>query len=232
MTNRSTSVFAASAGGFRFYHFVAAGVAVLLAAGAVGALGVAGGLAQATAAAPTLWWLPPATLLEPFLLLLLGTVATACALCLWTVTHYERRLALYAESRARNRAIVDNMLDGAIHVDAAGRVAGMNAAAERIFGFRAAELKGQPFPLLFPPPLRERLEAEMQAHPDVGLPAALVGRHRAPGRRRDGTQVDLSLSVTEVHVGGWLVYTAVVRELHGAPEPLPEIRIRAAAQAH
>jgi hypothetical protein len=53
----------------------------------------------------------------------------------------------------------------------------------------------------------------------MGLPPALVGLHRLQGRRRDGTTLPLSLAITEVYVGGYLVYTAVVREI-GAAEPL------------
>jgi hypothetical protein len=46
-----------------------------------------------------------------------------------------------------------------------------------------------------------------------------VGLHRVEGQRRDGTTLPLSLAVSEVHVGGYLVYTAIVRELAAGELP-------------
>jgi PAS domain S-box-containing protein len=164
-------------------------------------------------------WQPLGVLPDPLLLAMLGAVAVLSLLALWLVLRYERRLEAFAESRARNRAIVDNMLDGAIHIDAAGCVAGMNTAAERLFGYRATELKGQPISLLLSAPLRERVAAAMAEQPHLGLPPMLLGLHRAEGQRRDGTTLPLSLAVSEVHVGGYLVYTAIVRALGTGDSP-------------
>ncbi len=166
---------------------------------------------------------------DPLLLTLIWSLLVLAGLVLWIVDRYERRLLLFAESRARNRAIVDNMVDGAVHIDAYGRMAGMNAAAEEIFGYRAEELRGQPAALLFPPPLRDRLEAEMLAAPDLGLPAELIGTHRVEGRRRDGTLFPLSLAISEVHVGGYLVYTALARDLSAPPPQTLEVEVLGSA---
>lgn len=219
LPSRAKKLLAPSGQGVPFSYLVA----IMVAAALVVALFAAFALAQKLwelESAPRRAWLPPAeSLLDPLLLAPLGAVVVLSVLSLWIVTRYERRLELFAESRARNRAIVDNMLDGAIHIDAAGRIAGLNATAERIFGYRSAELKGQPVSVLVSSPGRERLEAEMQAHPDLGLPPVLLGSHRFEAQRRDGTSLPLSLAVSEVHVGGYLVYTAIVREIGGSEHP-------------
>jgi PAS domain S-box-containing protein len=218
-----SQLFAAPRQSFRFHHLAAGLVAAAVVAALAGAVGVAQQLRlPASAQALTTRSLLDG-LLEPALLLLLSAVAALVMLCLWVIVRYERRLEVYSESRARNRAIVDNMLDGAIHIDALGRIAGINASAERIFGYRTAELRGQPLPLLFAPPVREHLESAMQAQPALGLPPMLMGRHQAPARRRDGGVANLSWSVSEVHVGGYLVYTAVVRPMDANSAPLPEL---------
>lgn len=200
-------------------HVVAGVVAVVLVVAFAALVGLGERLAEpcvgaAAAAAPAGWW----GIADPLVLTFSGSLLVLAVLTLWIVDRYERRLMLLAESRARNRAIVDNMVDGAVHIDAHGRMVGMNAAAERIFGYRAEELRGQPVVLLFPPPLRDRLEALMLANPALGMPAELVGTHRVAGRRRDGSEFPLSIAISEVHVGGYLVYTAVARDL-GAPSP-------------
>jgi PAS domain S-box-containing protein len=160
---------------------------------------------------------------DPLLLALMGMLIALSGMCIWIVLRYEHRLALFAESRARNRAIVDNMLDGAVHIDQRGRIVGLNAAAEGLFGYRIEELRGQPVTILLAPPQRESMERTMVAEHSLGLPAAMIGRHRIEARHRDGTTRSLSFSVTEVHVGGYLVFTAVARVLNDAEPAPPEL---------
>lgn len=109
----------------------------------------------------------------------------------------------------------------------------MNAAAERLFGYEVAELKGQPMPLRLAEPWRERVAAQMREQPHLGLPPGLVGLHRVEGQRRDGTVLPLSPEVSEVHVGGYLVYTAIVRELAAGelPDYHPTPRLGAGEKA-
>jgi PAS domain S-box-containing protein len=187
-----------------------AGFAAIIVLGARPPDGLDGGSA---AAAAGVWQ----GLADAPLLALMACLLVLAGLCLWIVNRYEQRLQLFAESRARNRAIVDNMVDGAIHIDAYGRIVGMNATAVGMFGYRAGELKGQPVVLLFASPLREHLEAEMLYSPELGLPPKLIGKHKVEGRRRDGSEFPLSLAISEVHVGGYLVYTAVARDLSAPP---------------
>lgn len=216
LSSRAKNLFEKPSGAYPPYSVVA-----MIVAAAVGlALFAAVGLAQRLAPGAADGVLGTfAGLLDPLLLALLAAVAVLAVLALWTVVRYERRLELFAESRARNRAIVDNMLDGAIHIDALGRIAGMNRAAERLFDYQASELKGQPVALLFGEPLRGDIEAAMREHPELGLPPFLVGVRRLDGQRRDGTTLPLDLAITEVHVGGYLVYTAIARQVAAqAPE--------------
>jgi PAS domain S-box-containing protein len=217
LASRSRKLLATSRRAAAFPYLIAMLVAAALALALFGAAELAR-LAVPVSADAARWPPPLPGLLHPPLLAMLGAVALLSLLALWVIVRYERRLELLAESRARNRAIVDNMLDGAIHIDARGRIAGINAAAERLFGYRSAELKGQPMSLLFAAPLRAQLEAAMREYPELGLPPSLVGRQAIEGQRRDGTTLPLSLAVTEVHVGGYLVYTAIVRQIDGSHE--------------
>ena len=57
--------------------------------------------------------------------------------------------ALRAEE-ARTRSILDNMLNGLITIDGRGRIATINPAAERMFGFLAEELLGRSLAMLLP----------------------------------------------------------------------------------
>lgn len=218
LPSRSRKLLAPRREAIPFHYIVAGIVAAALLVALFAAFGLGRRLWALTPGQPA-WALPGGVLPDPLLLAMLGAVVALCVLPLWLVLRYERRLELLAESRARNRAIVDNMLDGAIHIDAAGQIVGMNVTAQRLFGYEAAEVKGQPILLLLSAPWRERVAAQMRAQPHLGLPPALVGLHKVEGQRRDGTILPLSLAVSEVHVGGYLVYTAIVREIDPGKSP-------------
>ena len=46
------------------------------------------------------------------------------------------------EAEARIRAVVDHVVDGIITIDQHGTIESFNPAAERIFGYQAAEILG------------------------------------------------------------------------------------------
>ena len=57
-----------------------------------------------------------------------------------------------SESAERMRSIMDHVIDGIITIDARGIVATFNPAAERIFGYQAAEVIGRNVKMLMPEP--------------------------------------------------------------------------------
>jgi PAS domain S-box-containing protein len=60
-----------------------------------------------------------------------------------------------ASSENRLRAVIDTVVDGIVTIDAAGRVASFNPAAERIFGYPKAEVIGHNVNMLMPSPYAE-----------------------------------------------------------------------------
>jgi len=126
---------------------------------------------------------------------------------------YRREIAFLAESRERNRAIVDNMADGATHIEAEGCLVAMNRAAQRIFGYTPAEIRGQSLSMLFAKPCRMEANLRLGRAWNLEEGETRIEIADLEGERRDGSRFPFYLAMSCVDVGGSQVFTAVVRDL-------------------
>jgi PAS domain S-box-containing protein len=134
------------------------------------------------------------------------------------------QVAQLAESRARNRAIVDNMVDGAIHIDGDGRLVALNGAAERMFGHDSDAIRGQPLSLLLTPEYRQQIETKIRlAAARPGTEAPLNAALEVQGLRRNGTVFPLYLAISEVIMGNYPVFTGIARDLTETKRQMQEL---------
>ena len=127
----------------------------------------------------------------------------------------EQRLAQAAlrDSEARLRAILDTAVEGIITIDERGLIESLNPAAERIFGYPAAEIRGRNVSALMPSPYREQHDGYLAAYTRTGHAKIIgIGREVA-GRRKDGTVFPMDLSVSEVRLGDRRMFTGFVRDI-------------------
>lgn len=91
-------------------------------------------------------------------------------------------------------AIVDSSSDAILSKDLDGRITSWNRAAERMFGYTAEEVLGQPVTILFPP---DRVDEETAILERIrrGEP---VEHYETVRRRKDGSLIDISLTVSPV----------------------------------
>ncbi|MCF7977171.1 MAG: PAS domain S-box protein [Chromatiaceae bacterium] len=135
-----------------------------------------------------------------------------------------QKIGQLAASRERNRAIVDNMVDGAIHIDGNGRLVALNAAAERIFGQPSKEVRGQSLSILLAPEYRQQIETKIrQAAARVGSEPPLNTALEVHGLRRNGTSFPLYLAISEVVMGNYPVFTAIARDLTESKRQMQEL---------
>ncbi len=114
--------------------------------------------------------------------------------CLLTVMRDVTARRQAEEAAARLAAIVESSDDAIISKDLSGIVLSWNAGAEKIFGFPAGEMVGQPITRLIPPD-RQHEEATILDRIRVGDSV----RHFDTVRlRRDGTPVDVSVTVSAI----------------------------------
>jgi PAS domain S-box-containing protein len=98
------------------------------------------------------------------------------------------------EAQARLAAIVASSDDAIISKDLTGVITSWNSGAERLFGYSAHEAVGQPITLLIPP---DRFEEENGILERIRRGDG-VDHFETVRRRKDGTQVDVSVAVSPI----------------------------------
>ena len=98
------------------------------------------------------------------------------------------------ESVAQLAAIVEASDDAITRAASDGTITTWNPGAERLFGYPAAEIVGRPMAVLVPPDRMEELTT-VARQIDSG---AGVEDHETRGLRKDGTEVDVSLTVSPI----------------------------------
>jgi PAS domain S-box-containing protein len=107
--------------------------------------------------------------------------------------------ALVQTSTSR-QAVLDNAVDGIMTVDADGYIRSFNSAGERIFGYKTAEVIGEPFGKLV-----DKNFAEAYTSPCSEL--------EITGVRKNGMNFPLDLAVGEMEQDGRPMYIAIVRDI-------------------
>jgi PAS domain S-box-containing protein len=127
----------------------------------------------------------------------------------------ERRRAEAAlrETEAITRAIVNAAVDGIITIDERGSIKAFNPAAERLFGYGAAEVMGQNVTRLMPAPDRDRHDDYLAMYLRTGVQHIIGVGREVVGQRKDGTTFPMDLAVSEVVLGHRRLFAGIVRDL-------------------
>jgi PAS domain S-box-containing protein len=113
----------------------------------------------------------------------------------------------------RMRAILETAVEGIITIDERGIIESFNPAAERLFGYAAAEVIGKNINVLMSSPHRERHDGYLEHYRRTGQ-ARIIGIGRETvARRRDGTLFPIDLSVSEVNLSDRRLFTGFVRDI-------------------
>ena len=102
------------------------------------------------------------------------------------------------ESEAMSASVVESSLDAIVVMDHRGDIVEFNPAAERTFGYRRDEIVGHQVADLMPPELRDRHRTAVARHLETGESRILGDRIETIGRRNDGTDFPVELSITRV----------------------------------
>ncbi|HIG27329.1 MAG TPA: PAS domain S-box protein [Verrucomicrobiales bacterium] len=117
------------------------------------------------------------------------------------------------ENEERLRAILETAVEGIITINQRGIIESFNSAAERIFGYGAAEIIGKNIKVLMPTPYREEHDGYLANYLRTGETKIIGIGRQVEGRRKNGEVFPTELSVSEVCLRDKHLFTGFVRDV-------------------
>jgi PAS domain S-box-containing protein len=110
-------------------------------------------------------------------------------------------------------SIVETVIDGIITIDSKGTIQSFNSAAERLFGYKPAEIIGSNVNRLMPQPYAAEHDGYL-AHFHETREARVIGIGReVVGKRKDGAVFPMDLAVSEMQQPGQTLFVGIVRDI-------------------
>jgi two-component system sensor kinase FixL len=111
------------------------------------------------------------------------------------------------------RSILETVPDAMVVIDDVGKIQSFSTAAQRLFGYAEPEVLGRNVDLLMPSPYRERHDDYIARYRSTGE-RRIIGIGRiVVGRRQDGSEFPMELSVGEASSEGHRIFTGFIRDL-------------------
>jgi two-component system, LuxR family, sensor kinase FixL len=114
---------------------------------------------------------------------------------------------------AHLQSILDTVPDAMIVIDERGNVQSFSTAAERLFGYKRADVIGRNVRMLMPSPHRDDHDGYLGRYKRTGE-RRIIGIGRVVvGERKDGSTFPLELSVGEMRTGEGRYFTGFIRDI-------------------
>lgn len=117
------------------------------------------------------------------------------------------------EASVRLKAIIDAAADAIITIDVSGTILSLNIAARSMFGYTEEELVGKSVNLLMPDHYSNKHDTSIANYLRTGQSKILGKGRELLGRRRNGEEFPVFLSISKVQVNGDILFTGIVKDI-------------------
>ncbi|HYO51870.1 PAS domain S-box protein [Archangium sp.] len=133
------------------------------------------------------------------------------------------------QAEAKFRGLLESAPDGIIVVDRSGRIVIVNSQTERIFGYSRDELINKSIELLVPKRFMSAHVAHRNGYLNNPKTRPMGGASSTlTGRKRDGTEFPVEISLSPMHTDEGMLVTAAIRDI--SERKLVETRLRSSLQ--
>ncbi len=133
-------------------------------------------------------------------------------------------VAQLEDSRARHIDIIRHAVDGLIVIDDKGIVETFNPACEEMFGYRAHHVVGKNITMLMSHAYGTHHDEYLSNYRFTGNPT-VIGRSRdVLGRKANGEEFSIEISVSEFKQAGKTYYSGIVRDMTAAKRAQQQIQ--------
>ncbi len=129
------------------------------------------------------------------------------------ITAHKRAESAWRESETRMRSIFESAVEGIVVIDERGRIESANAALLQLLGYQTHELIGQNISMIMPQPYRDNHPSYLANYLVTGKRVIIGSGRDVPAVRKDGTLIDIHVSVSEMQIGTSKKYTGMIRDI-------------------
>ncbi|MEY4526836.1 MAG: hypothetical protein RL768_555 [Nitrospirota bacterium] len=118
------------------------------------------------------------------------------------------------ESEARNRSILESVLDAVVSIDEHGGIIGWNAQAEAMFGYSAQDVLGLPLDeTIIPARYRQAHTHGLNRILQKGDGSAVRRRFEFSALHRNGHEFPVEFAIASTQIGGRPTFSAFIRDI-------------------
>ncbi|WP_374351784.1 PAS domain S-box protein [Chitinimonas sp.] len=128
-------------------------------------------------------------------------------------TAFVQDITAEREAQEQVTQTLEQALDAVVSIDERNNVTFFNAAAERLWGYRRAEVIGQNVKMLVPAMIQPQHDSFVNANRSTGHDKIVGTSREVAIERRDGSHAWANLSLSKVKLGKRIVYTAFLKDV-------------------